>query len=220
MSPTFDPYYVWLGIPPDEQPPTLYRLLGVRPFETDADVIDHAAQRVAMHVASFRTGAHRAAAEQILSEIRSAHATLLNHEHRPAYDRALYAQLQAAAAWPRAATASSPAERPAPMPAPVVVQVPMPMQPTTAPVVVVVPVSAAAPVAGGTAPLEPPARRVPRMSSPAREQIPTIPQPVQVILGGMAGLLLGYVLLYFLLGHDLLGLLPARNERPPAVEPR
>ena len=29
----FDPYYRWLGIPPEEQPPDHYRLLGVKVFE-------------------------------------------------------------------------------------------------------------------------------------------------------------------------------------------
>ena len=28
----FDPYYRWLGIPQAEQPPTLYRLLGLSPL--------------------------------------------------------------------------------------------------------------------------------------------------------------------------------------------
>jgi len=39
----FDPYHKWLGIPPDEQPPDHYRLLAVRRFEDDPDVIAAAA---------------------------------------------------------------------------------------------------------------------------------------------------------------------------------
>ena len=39
MSDQFDPYHVWLGIPPEEQPPSHYRLLGLRPLEADGDVI-------------------------------------------------------------------------------------------------------------------------------------------------------------------------------------
>ena len=42
---SFDPYYKWLGIPPDEQPPNHYRLLGVRDFEADAEVIENAADQ-------------------------------------------------------------------------------------------------------------------------------------------------------------------------------
>src|SRR5688572_1794287 len=33
MTEPFDAYYTWLGIPPAEQPPHFYRLLGVQPFE-------------------------------------------------------------------------------------------------------------------------------------------------------------------------------------------
>ena len=29
MPDEFNPYYVWLGIPPDEQPANYYRLLGI-----------------------------------------------------------------------------------------------------------------------------------------------------------------------------------------------
>jgi hypothetical protein len=45
---TFDAYHSWLGIPPEEQPPHFYRLLGLRPFETNVDVIAAAAGRLAM----------------------------------------------------------------------------------------------------------------------------------------------------------------------------
>ena len=36
----FDAYHRWLGIPPAEQPPNYYRLLGLQAFEHDRDVID------------------------------------------------------------------------------------------------------------------------------------------------------------------------------------
>ena len=41
----FDPYHVWLGIPPEESAggrPNYYRLLGLRLFETNPDVISNA----------------------------------------------------------------------------------------------------------------------------------------------------------------------------------
>ena len=48
---SFDPYHKWLAIPPEEQPPNHYRLLGVSPFESDPDVIENAAdQRMAHRV--------------------------------------------------------------------------------------------------------------------------------------------------------------------------
>jgi len=43
MSRRFDPYHRWLGIPPHEQPPDHYRLLGLARFEAEADVIATAA---------------------------------------------------------------------------------------------------------------------------------------------------------------------------------
>ena len=36
----FDPYYRWLGIPPEEQPAHHYRLLGLTLFESDRAVIE------------------------------------------------------------------------------------------------------------------------------------------------------------------------------------
>ena len=41
----FDPYRKWLGIPPQEQPPNHYRLLGIGLFESDFDVISNASDR-------------------------------------------------------------------------------------------------------------------------------------------------------------------------------
>ena len=41
----FDPLHKWLGIPPDEQPPNHYRLLGITVYENDPDVIDAAADK-------------------------------------------------------------------------------------------------------------------------------------------------------------------------------
>ena len=42
----------WLGIPADEQPPNHYRLLGLRVFEDDPEVIDAAADK---HLAFYIT---------------------------------------------------------------------------------------------------------------------------------------------------------------------
>ena len=60
ISDTFNGYHVWLGIPPAEQPPNHYRLLGITVFETDADVIDHSADRQMAHVRTFQSGKHGA----------------------------------------------------------------------------------------------------------------------------------------------------------------
>lgn len=52
-SAEFDPYYTWLGIAPEEQPPNHYRLLGIRLFEDNADVISNAADREMGHLFTF-----------------------------------------------------------------------------------------------------------------------------------------------------------------------
>ena len=45
----FDPYYRWLGIPPKEQPPHHYRLLGIRALEEDRVLIETAAEQRITH---------------------------------------------------------------------------------------------------------------------------------------------------------------------------
>ena len=47
MLGNFDPYREWLGIPPEEQPPNLYRLIGVDEGESDVQLIRQAASRQA-----------------------------------------------------------------------------------------------------------------------------------------------------------------------------
>ena len=43
----FDPYYTWLGIPPKDQLPHHYRLLGIEILKVNADVIATAAPSLA-----------------------------------------------------------------------------------------------------------------------------------------------------------------------------
>ena len=62
-DPKFDPYYKWLGISADDQPANHYRLLGVDQFESDADVIESAAQRQIAHVRTFALGNYAEASQ-------------------------------------------------------------------------------------------------------------------------------------------------------------
>ena len=96
MSGTFNGYHVWLGIPPNEQPPNHYRLLGIAGFETDLDVIDHAADRQMAHVRTFQSGSHGPLSQQILNELAVARLCLLNREKKAAYDEQLRASTGAA----------------------------------------------------------------------------------------------------------------------------
>lgn len=107
----FDPYYKWLAIPPAEQPPHHYRLLGLVLFEADADVISAAADRQMSHVRSYQHGPHSDRSQHLLNEISNARVTLLRPETKAQYDAQLRARLGPA-------PGASPAPHPAPQPAP------------------------------------------------------------------------------------------------------
>jgi len=91
MSTPFDPYHKWLGIPPDEQPPNHYRLLGLVVFESDADVIDAAAEARVAYLRSMQGGKNSAASQKLLNEVAASRIVLLNEEKRHAYDEHLRA---------------------------------------------------------------------------------------------------------------------------------
>jgi len=86
---TFDPYHKWLAIPPAEQPPSHYRLLGLQAFEDDAEVIASAADRQMAHVKSFATGPYSAQSQKLLDELARARITLLNAAAKKVYDAGL-----------------------------------------------------------------------------------------------------------------------------------
>jgi serine/threonine protein kinase len=102
---TFDPYHTWLGIPPEEQPPNLYRLLGVRVFEDKLEAIEHASDQRMAHLRALQTGKFGALSQEILNEVAAARICLLHAEKKAAYDAELRARLAAtgAAAAPPAA---------------------------------------------------------------------------------------------------------------------
>jgi serine/threonine protein kinase len=85
----FDGYHKWLGIPPAEQPPTHYRLLGIAPFEDDAQVIAREADRLMAHVHNHKLGAHSEFSQRLLSELAQAKACLLSAEKKADYDTEL-----------------------------------------------------------------------------------------------------------------------------------
>jgi len=96
MTETFDPYYKWLGIPPRDQPPHHYRLLGIELFEEDRDVIDAAANRVMSYLKDMATGDDAAHSQTLLNEISRARICLLNAEKKAEYDDQLRQRLKAA----------------------------------------------------------------------------------------------------------------------------
>lgn len=97
----FDPYHKWLGIPPRQQPPHHYRLLGLALFECDPDVISHAAEERLSHLRSHEQGPHCALARQLTAEIEAAQACLLSVPQRTAYDFELRLRMPIEPAAPR-----------------------------------------------------------------------------------------------------------------------
>ena len=79
----------WLGIPPAEQPPHAYRLLGVAPFEDDADVIANAADQRMLFIKSQSAGPNATVGEGLLNQIAAARLCLLNPSKKAVYDKSL-----------------------------------------------------------------------------------------------------------------------------------
>jgi hypothetical protein len=87
----FDPYYLWLGIPPHEQPPTLYRLLGISLFEENQDVIDRAADGRLALLKTVQVGPHPDLSQRLMMEVSSARVRLLDADSKAHYDASLRA---------------------------------------------------------------------------------------------------------------------------------
>ncbi len=108
MNDSFDPYHKWLGIPPEDQPPHHYRLLGVEPFESDADVIMIAADGRMAQLKHFQAGQYSDLSQKMLNEIATAKVCLLNPEKREKYDDTLRQRLEEAK---KPAVKATPAEQ-------------------------------------------------------------------------------------------------------------
>lgn len=108
---TFDPYYTWLGIPPEEQPPNHYRLLGIKLFETNSDVIANAADQRVRHVRTYQSGKYADQSQEVLNKLSAARNCLLNPQTKTDYDEQLKKETKSA---PAAAPAA--ARKPAKLP--------------------------------------------------------------------------------------------------------
>lgn len=114
MASEFDAYHKWLGIPPEEQPPNHYRLLGIRLFETDPDVVESASDQRMAHLRSFQAGRNGVLSQKLLNEVAAAKSCLLQPGERAEYDAELKRKLTSSK------TASKPLVRATPLPRPVV----------------------------------------------------------------------------------------------------
>ena len=81
----FDPYHAWLGIPPQERPISYYRLLGLRPFESNPQVIEAAVDQRLAFLRTKTTGPQASYAEQLINQIVQARLTLLDPVRKQAY---------------------------------------------------------------------------------------------------------------------------------------
>lgn len=89
MPNSLDTYHLWLGIPPNEQPPDAYRLLGLSLFESNPEVIRIAADRQTTHLRMFQLGERAELSQKLLNEVATARITLLNPEKKAIHDRQL-----------------------------------------------------------------------------------------------------------------------------------
>lgn len=87
----FDPYYEWLGIPPKDQPPHAYRLLGLELFESNPRVIDSAAEQRMLLLKSRQGGPQQADSQRLLNEVAQAQRLLLDADRKKIYDDQLRA---------------------------------------------------------------------------------------------------------------------------------
>lgn len=98
MNESFDPYYNWLAIPREQQPPHAYLLLGVPLFEANSEVIANAADARMAYVRSFQTGPMATHSQRLLNELSAARMTLLDPTKRAAYDQTIREAREGAAA--------------------------------------------------------------------------------------------------------------------------
>lgn len=86
MNDQFDPYHIWLGIPPAEQPPNHYRLLGIQVGESNVEVIERAADGKALQLKTTQVGKRSDLSQRLLNEVAAAKVCLLNPGKKAAYD--------------------------------------------------------------------------------------------------------------------------------------
>lgn len=98
MSEAFDPYRKWLGIPPSQQPPHHYRLLGIELYESDVEVIDTAAGQRMSYLQELAGGQYVKESQKLLNEVSAARRLLLDKKRKAEYDAELKAKLAATSA--------------------------------------------------------------------------------------------------------------------------
>ena len=108
MADSFNPYRDWLGLANGQRPATHYGLFGLRPLESDADVIRKAISRLVAKVRGIHPGNRTREWQEIIKEILVARACLTDPAAKAAYD----AQLRASGGATGAAFREAPMARP------------------------------------------------------------------------------------------------------------
>ena len=88
----FNAYHKWLGIPPEEQPPNYYRLLGITLFEKDRAVIITALDQRQLFLQKKSVGPQGTLAEPLMEQLQQARLCLLNRLTKAQYDSKLRQQ--------------------------------------------------------------------------------------------------------------------------------
>lgn len=89
VSEPFNPYEEWLETPGGVRPEHHYAMLGLKPFESDPQVIAQAADGLRSRVRRIRPGPHMAEWQMLLDEIATAKNCLLDAQAKAAYDAQL-----------------------------------------------------------------------------------------------------------------------------------
>ncbi len=89
MESDLDPYHEFLGIPPQEQPPNHYRLLGVPLFESDEKVLNSQYDMRRNHLRTLFATEFANVAQRLMDEVAHAISVLRDPARRLAYDGSL-----------------------------------------------------------------------------------------------------------------------------------
>ena len=84
-----DVYQAWLDIPPSEQPPNHYRLIGLRSIVDDQAAISAAADRTQQQLQQYLQGEHTAACQALIAQVHTARTCLLDPAAKAQYDARL-----------------------------------------------------------------------------------------------------------------------------------
>ena len=86
-NPEFNPYCQWLDLP--AEPQDFYGLLGLKPFESDTELIRRVSLRLTSTVRNIKPGGHTSDWMKLLDQIEQAQQTLCDPDQKSRYDRAL-----------------------------------------------------------------------------------------------------------------------------------